>query len=264
MDFRSAGTLLFGLLRRSIPPIQPVEAQREQRRDMTEKPLVNSTSSTFELPLEGAAAGRRDDRPSTDREHGSKNAAPGAASKLERADIEALIAKEYVGLRLLISRQTRDLNIAADLLHEAVCTAWEKWQAGQIDRPEQIAGYIFQVAMNLLRNHRRAIAERPERRADTGALAALPAAAASDEVELRKDLAQRVAKVMRGLSSERDRNVLVRFYLYEQDRDLICRDLQLTAQQFARVLHRARGRLRELLEAQGLKGSDFYSVLLFL
>lgn len=226
---------------------------------MTEKDLVTTTSSTLELPLDGGAPERPDQRSSAGR--GAANAATAAAGRLQRSDIEALIAKDYVGLRVLIARQSRDLQIAADLLNEAVCTTWEKWLAGQIEQPEQIVGYIFQVAMNLLRNHRRAIAERPERRADAESLASLPASE-GDDTEFRKDMARRVRDVIRAMGSERDRCLLVRFYLYEEDRDSICRELQLTPQQFARVLHRARGRLRELMEAKGLKGSDFYSVLL--
>src|SRR5689334_1052806 len=55
------------------------------------------------------------------------------------ADVAALIEKNYVGLRLLVSRRCRDPHTAADLLNEAVCTTWAKWQAGKIGRPEQIA-----------------------------------------------------------------------------------------------------------------------------
>ena len=54
-------------------------------------------------------------------------------------------------------------------------TTWAKWQAGKIERPDQIAGYVLQVTMNLLRNHRRSIVERPEKRADAAKLQELPA-----------------------------------------------------------------------------------------
>src|ERR1051325_11110150 len=60
----------------------------------------------------------------------------------ERAQIEALIAKEYVGLRLLLTRRIGDPNMAADILNDAICTTWEKWQAGRIEHAEQIAGYV--------------------------------------------------------------------------------------------------------------------------
>jgi len=50
-----------------------------------------------------------------------------------------------------------------------VVTTWPS-AAGKIERPEQIAGMCLQVTMNLLRKHRRAIAERPEKRADAARL----------------------------------------------------------------------------------------------
>jgi len=56
----------------------------------------------------------------------------------------------------------------------------------------------------------------------------------------------------------------VRFYLDEEDRETICREMALTPAQFARVIHRARGRLRQLMEAEGMKSSDYYSLLLAL
>jgi len=80
-----------------------------------------------------------------------------SAPGLDRAAIESLIARQYTGLRLLIMRRTGN---AEDLLNEAACTTCEKWQAGLIARPEEIGGYIFQVAMNLLRNHWRSVVDR--------------------------------------------------------------------------------------------------------
>src|ERR1700737_4179857 len=97
----------------------------------------------------------------------SPHAAPArSGAPLSQAAVAALIEQNYVGLRLLVARPSRDPQVAADPLNDAVCTTWAKWQAGKIERPEQIAGYVLQVTMNLLRNHRRAIAERPEKRAD--------------------------------------------------------------------------------------------------
>ncbi len=179
----------------------------------------------------------------------------------ERAQVEALIAKEYVGLRLLLTRRTGDPHVAAELLNDAICTTWGKWQANQIAHPEQIAGYVFQVAMNHWRNHRRSIAERPEKRADAKVLEALPQSEPADEA-IECHIAARVKEIIRSMSSYRDRAVLVRFYLDEQDRDTICQEMQMTPAQFAKVLHRARGRLRRLVEESGLKGSDLFCLAL--
>ena len=171
---------------------------------------------------------------------------------MDRAAVEGLIAKHYTGLRLLIQRRTGDPEVAADILNQAACTAWEKWQSGQVRRPEEIGGYIFQVAMNLLRNRRRSVAERADRRVDSEVLGQLPADAPTDRW-LEKKIAVRVKRMLQELPSPRDREILVRFYLQEEEKDAICRDLALEADQFDKVLHRARARLKELLESHGLR-----------
>lgn len=219
---------------------------------------MSSASSFAESPLKPDAH-----EPSPLRPRGAgPAAAPDAPPALDRAQVEALISREYAGLRLLIFRRARDINVAADLLNDAICTTWEKWLAGQVAHPEQIAGYVFQVAMNLLRNHRRAMAERPDKRAEVKALDELPMDESPEDRGIEDRLAERVKRLVQGMSSQRDRTILVRFYLNEEDRETICRDMKLTPAQFARVIHRARGRLRQLMEAEGLKGSDLYSLLI--
>ena len=183
-------------------------------------------------------------------------------SGMDRAAVEALIAKHYTGLRLLIQRRVGDAEVAADILNQAACTAWEKWQAGQVRRPEEIGGYIFQVAMNLLRNRRRNVAERAYRRVDSEVLGHLPGDTDPTDRWLEKKIAARVKRLLQELPSPRDREILVRLYLQEEEKDTICRDLALSADQFDKVLHRARARLKELLEAHGLQKSDFFTMCL--
>jgi RNA polymerase sigma-70 factor (ECF subfamily) len=65
-----------------------------------------------------------------------------------------------------------------------------------------------------------------------------------------------VRRVLAEMPSERDRQILFRFYLAEDDKESICLDLGLTSLHFNRVLFRARERYRELYEetAAGLSG----------
>jgi RNA polymerase sigma-70 factor, ECF subfamily len=226
---------------------------------VVEDRLVTSSASVLEA-APGTDANARPPRtasPSTVPAHAAAQR-PGAPDK---SQIAALISREYVGLRLLITRRTGDAQAAAELLNDAVCTTWEKWDAGRIEHPEQIAGYVFQVAMNHWRNRRRTIAERPEKRTDARALEALPSSEPLQDEGIESHIAVRVKEFLRGMGSQRDRAVLVRFYLDEQDRESICRDLNMSPAQFAKILHRARGRLRRLLESSGLKGSDLFCLL---
>jgi RNA polymerase sigma-70 factor (ECF subfamily) len=199
----------------------------------------------------------------TDRTRSTASAST-ASAPLSEADVAAIIEKNYVGLRLLVVRRCRDQHVGADLLNEAICTTWAKWQAGKIARPEQIAGYVLQVTMNLLRNHRRAIGERPEKRADAARLQELPGDAEPGDETMEREIALQVKNVIRGMSSQRDRAILVRFYLDEEDKETICHDMGLNPLQFDKVLHRARGRLRKLLEAGGLGRADLLSLCAFL
>ena len=176
---------------------------------------------------------------------------------LSSSQLAELIEKEYVGLRLLLTRRTGDYQLACDLLHDAVCVAWEKWCVGEIRRPEQLAGYIFQVAMNLLRNRRRIVGDRPERRATLDQLDRERADTFPPDVTDEEKIAAKLKDLIQAMKSQRDREVLIRFYLNEEDKESICRDLQLDARQFDRILHRARQRLGQLLILEGLSLSDF-------
>lgn len=191
----------------------------------------------------------------------SESVHPAPRPEVNKSTIESLIQQNYAGLRLLLRRRTGDPEVAADLLNEAICITWEKWQEGKIERPEEIAGYIFQVALNLLRNRRRAMGERPGARADNSKLDALADDTDTRDSWAERQIAARVKGVIASMSTPRDRLILTRFYLEEQDKETICRDLNLDALQFDKVLHRARGRLKSLLEAQGLGKSDLLSVL---
>lgn len=208
--------------------------------------------------VEGGASPRLGAPPAT------PESQPRASAPLSQAAVAALIEQNYVGLRLLVVRRCRDPHVAADLLNEAVVTTWTKWQAGKIERPEQIAGYVLQVTMNLLRNHRRAIAERPEKRADAAKLEELAIEREPGEEAIEREIAGQVKKVIRDLSSPRDRMILVRFYLDEEEKETICRDMELSPLQFDKILHRARGRLRKLLESGGLGRKELLCLLPFL
>ena len=71
-----------------------------------------------------------------------------------------------------------------------------------------------------------------------------------------------VRKVLKEMKGVRDRDVLFRFYLNDEDKESICRDLQLTELLFNQVLFRARNRFRELLTLKGHAKRDLLSVVL--
>jgi RNA polymerase sigma-70 factor (ECF subfamily) len=194
----------------------------------------------------------------------SKETVDRVGSPLTQSDIGRLIEKEYVGLRLLISRRAGDPQVAADILNDALCIAWERWCAGQIARPELICGYVFQVAINLLHNRSRSVADRPDRRADIEHIDAFHFTTDSTNREIEASMAAKVRRFVSEMSSPRDRTVLVRFYLNEDDKGAICSDMGLSPLQFDKILHRARGRLRKLFETAGIRGSEMLCAVFLL
>jgi RNA polymerase sigma-70 factor (ECF subfamily) len=65
---------------------------------------------------------------------------------------------------------------------------------------------------------------------------------------LRAEKAALVRQVIGEMPMERDRQVLFRFYIGEEDKERICADLGLTGPELNVVLFRARQRYRKLFE----------------
>jgi RNA polymerase sigma-70 factor (ECF subfamily) len=173
---------------------------------------------------------------------------------------DALRREDLAGIRSLLERQCGNAATAEDLLSDAIETSLRKLRNGEIARPEQLAGYVYRVALNHLRNLRRS--QKVSRGSSTG-LDQLPSAEAGAAVPIeRAHWAKVMREVLAELPNVRDREIIVAFYLEEQDKDALCRRLGLTAEHFNRVVHRARERFRELLERRGFKRGDFLSFAL--
>ena len=175
----------------------------------------------------------------------------------QMGSIEFPLRKEdLAGIRSQLERKCGNAAVAEDLLSEAIETSLVKLREGKIARPEQMTGYVYRVALNHLRNFRR--------RDKRGVSSAEPLETLEDEktrdVAAPIDQARWasvVMEVLKEMPAARDRELLVSFYLGEEDKDSLCRRLNLDEQHFNRVIHRARERFRALLEGHGVKGQDF-------
>jgi RNA polymerase sigma-70 factor (ECF subfamily) len=183
-------------------------------------------------------------------------------STIDKQSVELLIGRQYAGLLLFFRRKVGDKELADDLVNEAVATTLEHLHAGRISQPRQIAGYVFRVAMNHWRNQRRRLGERPERRTNPDIVEELAANTADDADCQASELRRRVRGILEELPTRRDRELVTRFYLNEDEKSDICSALGLAPLHFDKVIFRARKRMRELLEAKGFKKSDFFGLLL--
>ncbi len=176
-----------------------------------------------------------------------------------RQSFERALIRDYPGMTTLLLRHTRNRQLAADLLQDAIVTTLAKLDAGTASPTPEIAGYVFRTAMNHLRNHRR----HERLRAGDGTVADETASdsASPEEQSQREANARAVRQVLNGLASWRDREVLVRFYLREQSKQEICTALGLGDLDFNRVIFRARERMRRQLEGAGMGRADLLSLL---
>ena len=165
------------------------------------------------------------------------------------------VYRDYPGLRALILRRVRDPEVAADILQDAAVTTLEKLRSGEIAHPENLGGYLYRVAINHLRNHRRkdrTALSSPEQ------LEELRDAVDDPDWERvgRPQWAAAARRMLEEMPAARDRELLERFYLNDEEKDTICRELNLSQEHFNRVIFRARNRFRDLLEQRGFGRSD--------
>jgi RNA polymerase sigma-70 factor (ECF subfamily) len=164
----------------------------------------------------------------------------GGDSKAE----DELVRRYQRGVSVILQRSGADMTAADDLSQETFALALRKIRAGEVREPERLAGFVCSMARNLaIEQFRRVGARRISEMPGEDLASSAPSPL---EDLLRTERAATVRQVLAELSSDRDRQILYRFYLAEEDKDAICKDLGLTSLHFNRVVFRARERYREM------------------
>lgn len=160
-----------------------------------------------------------------------------------------LVERYGEGLAFLLRRWARDRDAAADLYQETFRLALEKIRRGEVRDPDRLPGFLRSLAKNLSIDYYRRETRRGDREAPIEATGDLP----DDEPGqlgklLRQEKIGLVRRLLSELSLERDREILIRFYLHEEDKERIREDLGLSRPEFNVVLFRARRRYQALVE----------------
>ena len=164
-----------------------------------------------------------------------------------RAAEQALVARYGPPLHFMLKQRTRDAELALDIRQDALRIVIEKLRAGTLEQPERLGGYLRGVALKLCGAQKRKESRRATT-ADSDAIEAMadsrtdPAQHLSDE-----QLKRSVRELLAELSTPRDRDILTRVYLLEEDKETVCTALGVDSLHFNRVLFRAKQRFRELL-----------------
>jgi RNA polymerase sigma-70 factor (ECF subfamily) len=156
------------------------------------------------------------------------------------------------GLILMVQRLVGERATAEDICQDACRVVAERLSSTGLEQPDKLVAFLHQTARNLAIAERRKRARR-QTDVDSEALDGVadmrfdPCADAE-----REQCASVVRTLLNELNQSRDRLLLLRFYCDEADKSDICAELGLTAEQFTKVLFRAKRRFREILERAGV------------
>ncbi len=166
---------------------------------------------------------------------------------------EEMVAKFGRGVMFYLRKEVRDAQAAQDLYQETFRIGIEKIRSQKLQNPGRLGAFLFGIARFVVRDYFRK-GSKNESTLEPETVDRLPGPAVGPLSQLlRKDCSRQILEVLGTLKSDRDRQVIFRFYIAQDDKSDICRDLDLTSIHFNRVLHRARQRFKELLLKQGLE-----------
>jgi RNA polymerase sigma factor (sigma-70 family) len=150
------------------------------------------------------------------------------------------------GARLFFQRRL-GIQDVEDRVHDLFVTVVESIRRGEVEYPERIMGFVRTILNRQLSRgiqttirSRRVEAELdPGIQPSSAELTPEQEAVAAQQVELMKTVLRQM--------SDRDFDVLTRFYLRDQTPDVICHEMNLTQVQFNLLKSRAKARLTDLM-----------------
>jgi len=182
--------------------------------------------------------------------------------EIERIVTAALTGDRQAEARMLVALRPGVLAVlrfgafhrwvdAEDLTQETLHIVVERIRARTIDDPRKVFAFAAATARNLALNAARKVL-RQQTIVDSDLVDELAQNLEMEQSDLSeqddRQLAEAVTALLQELPTERDRQLLMRFYLDGTDKQQLCRELGLSPNHFDRVLMRARTRLRTIIE----------------
>jgi RNA polymerase sigma factor (sigma-70 family) len=163
----------------------------------------------------------------------------------DAAAIEELYRLFSRGVRFFICRHLgpQDLD---DRVHDTFLVVVNSIQSGGLREPERLMGFVRTIVRRQIASY---VEQTVQQRKEAGDLELGGRVADSrhdpEENLLREQRVELMLEVLRSISP-RDREILTRFYLYEQTQEQICQEMGLTETQFRLLKSRAKARFAEL------------------
>jgi len=170
--------------------------------------------------------------------------------RVRKGDVDAesdIFTRFHRGLLYFLRRLTNDAALAEDLGQEAFMVLIRKLRAEGLAEPAKLNSYLHGIARKLAARYL-ARQRRRESAVDAGFFDRVIDPAADQFAEISRDeTRQIVIELFSELRVERDRQILLRYWVYDEDKATICSALDIQEPHFHRVIHRAKIRFRDLL-----------------
>jgi len=159
-----------------------------------------------------------------------------------------LVNTYWRSLYFFLNKRANDGELAADIAQEAFLIVLIKARNGEIKDAASLASFIRKVGINLL-----IASYRKDARRKTEPNEKIEIEFPHQQNDILDRLSQQqlsalVKQVLDELPTERDRDLLYRYFVYGQSKQLIRRELSLSDAHFDRVLYRARNRFKQVIQ----------------
>jgi RNA polymerase sigma factor (sigma-70 family) len=170
--------------------------------------------------------------------------------RIERGDPEGaeILYRTLVGGARLFLQRRLGTDEVEDRVHDVFVTVVDAIRRGEIRQPERLMGFVRTVLNRQLAGGIRNTIRTREKETGIDDEALSTAADSSPEGEAITRQKVALMKTVLREMSDRDFEVLSRFYLREQTPSAICREMGLTQVQFQLLKSRAKARLADLLQ----------------
>jgi RNA polymerase sigma-70 factor, ECF subfamily len=166
--------------------------------------------------------------------------------RLEKTDgMEELYQLFSRGIRFYLCRQLGPQELD-DKIHDTFVVVVQAIRKGELREPERLMGFVRTIVRRQVAAHIDKVVHNRREQAEFDSTVRVPDPRGNPEEAAM--FRQRIGLIRQVLGelSERDREILTRFYIDEQSQDQICSEMGLTETQFRLLKSRAKARFGEL------------------
>ncbi|HZU24706.1 MAG TPA: sigma-70 family RNA polymerase sigma factor [Bryobacteraceae bacterium] len=149
------------------------------------------------------------------------------------------------GIRFFLCRQLGPQELD-DRVHDTFLIVVNAIQRGDLREPERLMGFVRTVVRRQVAAYIDRLVHSRREQIDVDSSCRIADRTANPEQTLAsREITEMMLGILRSLS-ERDREILTRFYLREQSQEQICTEMELSETQFRLLKSRAKARFGEL------------------